>query len=107
MKGSVKTKLDEMAYQRDGYKCVECGKTSGIEAHHIIPDVEKIENLITLCHSCHKKRHNMSGCFKKGCDSKRNVEAGKRNLVLANLNRQIKAGTKTVAGGEIWSPYGG
>lgn len=66
MKGSIKTKLDEAAYARDGFKCVECDRDVGIEAHHIIPGLEKLDNLITLYHACHKKRHNMAGCFKKG-----------------------------------------
>ena len=71
MKGSIKTKLDEEAYERDGYKCVDCGKTKGIEAHHIIPEIEELNNLVTLCHACHKKRHDMAGCFKKGIDKRR------------------------------------
>ncbi len=74
MKGSIKTKLDEQAYERDGYKCVECGEDAGIEAHHIVYE-EELDNLVTLCHSCHKKRHNMSGCFVKGYDERRNLGA--------------------------------
>ena len=66
MSYSAKTKLDEEAYKRDGFKCVECDKTTGIEAHHIIPDLEELDNLVTLCHACHKKRHNMAGCFGHG-----------------------------------------
>ena len=82
---SVKTKLDEMAYARDAFKCTECGRTHGIEAHHIIPGIEKLENLVTLCHRCHKKRHNMSGCFKKGYDARRNTKS----------NAKLKSG-------EVW-----
>ena len=63
MKGSIKTKLDELAYDRDGYKCVECGKSTGIEAHHIVAGIEELDNLITLCHACHKRRHHMAGCL--------------------------------------------
>lgn len=71
MKGSTRTKLDELAYKRDGFACVECGRTKGIEAHHKIPALEKLDNLITLCHRCHKKKHGMSGCFKEGYDERR------------------------------------
>lgn len=71
MKGSTKTKLDEMAYRRDGFKCVSCGRCDGIEAHHKIPEVERLDNLVTLCHACHKKEHDYSGCFKHGHDSRR------------------------------------
>jgi len=56
MRYSIKTKLDEKAYERDGFACVKCGRTKGIEAHHIIPELEELDNLITLCHACHKKR---------------------------------------------------
>ena len=72
MRGSVKTKLDKEAYERDRFKCVECGRSKGIEAHHIISGLEELDNLVTLCHSCHKKEHNMAGCFKTGKDSRRN-----------------------------------
>ena len=74
MKGSVKTKLDELAYERDGYKCVECGENAGIEAHHIVYK-EEVDNLVTLCHACHKRRHDMAGCFVGGYDKRRNIEA--------------------------------
>jgi|WetSurMetagenome_2_1015567.scaffolds.fasta_scaffold463131_2 5-methylcytosine-specific restriction endonuclease McrA len=78
----AKTKLDEQAYKRDRYQCTECGKKRGIEAHHIIPLVETLDNLITLCHACHKRKHDMAGCFKKGEDAKR--ELHKENLLLRN-----------------------
>lgn len=87
---SIKTKLDEMAYLRDKYKCVECDRTKGIEAHHIIPELEKLDNLITLCHKCHKKRHGYSGCFKKGFDPKRAVlydSKGIKNLKMLNKSK--------------------
>ena len=81
MKYSIKTKLDEMAYTRDNFKCVECGKTTGIEAHHIIPELEELDNLVTLCHSCHKKRHNMAGCFKKGHEIAAKLKSGEVWLI--------------------------
>ena len=66
MKGSVRTKLDTEAYCRDNHHCVECGETKGLEAHHIIEDIEELNNLVTLCHRCHKRKHNMAGCFTEG-----------------------------------------
>ena len=60
-----------MAYERDGYQCVECGKDEGIEAHHIIPELEELDNLLTLCHACHKVKHDMAGCFMIGFDPRR------------------------------------
>lgn len=48
---------------RDGYKCCECGCVDNLEVHHIkeyvnYPELRtKVSNGITLCNSCHKKRH--------------------------------------------------
>jgi hypothetical protein len=46
-------------YQRDGYRCVLCGKKGKIHAHHIIPvKVSKdnsLSNLVSVCDKCHRK----------------------------------------------------
>ena len=70
---SLRTQLDLDALERDKYRCIECHETKGLEVHHKIPGIEKIDNLITLCHACHKQEHGMSGCFKKGHDIRREV----------------------------------
>jgi ribosomal protein L44E len=62
--------------RRDGYKCVDCGKTNAEElkdlkrqlsAHHLVPyETSKdssLENLITVCQSCHMKREHKEGTF--------------------------------------------
>lgn len=82
MKRSIKTTLDEQAYKRDGYSCVHCGGKTGLEAHHKIPDLERLDNLITLCHSCHKKEHGMSGCFVGGYDKRRKYKITKQDAIL-------------------------
>jgi len=50
-----------MVKLRDGYRCCECGAGGQVEAHHLIPLAEggadTAENMITLCLSCHGKRH--------------------------------------------------
>lgn len=52
--------------ERDNKTCQLCGKTPAIEVHHIIPfkvsHDNGIENLITLCHSCHSAMN--SYCYK-------------------------------------------
>ena len=46
-------------YQRDGYRCVLCGRKGKLHAHHIIPvKVSKdnsLSNLVSVCESCHRK----------------------------------------------------
>lgn len=47
------------ALERDGRKCVLCGSTDRVQVHHIIPyrysKSHDINNLTTLCRSCHSK----------------------------------------------------
>ena len=48
--------------ERDGWKCVFCGRTDTLQMAHYIPrslgglGIE--ENLVTLCLECHMKSHN-------------------------------------------------
>lgn len=48
---------------RDGWKCVDCGSTEKLHAHHVKrwkhhPDLRyDIDNGKTLCHSCHEIAH--------------------------------------------------
>jgi len=76
MKGSGRTKLDVEANNRDGNRCIKCGKKTGIETHHIIPELEELANLMTLCHGCHKKEHGFAGCFRKGVPDSRQFPKG-------------------------------
>ena len=49
--------------QRDDYKCVLCGSTSRLHVHHKIGwqphqiNPHELDNLETLCASCHRKLH--------------------------------------------------
>ena len=46
---------------RDSYQCTQCNKKGNLDAHHITwkenGGKDTIENLITLCKSCHRKVH--------------------------------------------------
>jgi hypothetical protein len=64
-------------YKRDGWVCQVCGKKPKIlQCHHIVPyrisQDDSIENLITLCCSCHTKeehkyyRRLQNGVYKQG-----------------------------------------
>lgn len=90
MNWSEKKRLKKSANIRDNFKCVDCGKTKSIETHHVVPELEELNNLVTLCHACHKKRHGYSGCFKRGFDSRRAIthdNAGNKNLIRLNQKR--------------------
>lgn len=54
-------------YERDNYKCVQCGSKEKLNAHHIkswknYPNLRyDINNGITLCEKCHIKYHQQYG----------------------------------------------
>ncbi len=54
--------LREKRLQKDGYQCQKCGSAINVQVHHIrYPDAwghETIDDLVTLCDSCHKEIHN-------------------------------------------------
>ncbi len=47
---------------RDRYTCQVCGSKNKVEGHHIIDHqflgAAAIDNIISLCHNCHKAVHN-------------------------------------------------
>jgi 5-methylcytosine-specific restriction endonuclease McrA len=47
--------------ERDGWRCQDCGAMTNLQVHHIRPRSrlggDVAQNLITLCASCHGKRH--------------------------------------------------
>jgi len=58
----------QIARERDENKCVICGSTEDIQVHHVFPkyyikwlrgskDINSVDNLITLCSSCHSAMH--------------------------------------------------
>lgn len=55
--------------ERDGMKCVKCGSTDHLEAHHIKPFAEypdlrlDLDNGITLCRACHRALHKKGGAY--------------------------------------------
>ena len=53
--------LRQMAKDRDGNRCVECGKTESLHSHHIVErgngGTDDISNLVTLCPLCHANKH--------------------------------------------------
>lgn len=55
------------ALQRDGHRCVRCGKRGQLAVHHVVPLAEEgvltLDNLTVLCEPCHRAAHLTA----KGC----------------------------------------
>ena len=55
--------LRRATFDRDSYRCRQCGKAGVLEAHHVIPLSEwpdqpwTIAGLLTLCRGCHIDEH--------------------------------------------------
>lgn len=49
------------ALDRDGRRCQECGSSTDLSVHHIVPlsagGDSTLPNLRVLCHLCHQKEH--------------------------------------------------
>jgi len=62
-RGKYWNQTREKVLERDGHKCVVCGKEENLQVHHKIPvsefdsykEANKLSNLITLCSSHHVK----------------------------------------------------
>ena len=56
-------KVRRAAFERDNYTCQECGVNKKLCGHHIKSRLEypgliyEVDNIITLCASCHAKKH--------------------------------------------------
>ena len=53
-----------LALDRDGHQCQDCGQDQKrLVVHHLVerapgkPDNHALDNLLTLCDSCHRRRH--------------------------------------------------
>lgn len=58
----ISKKLRKAVYERDHYRCVECGATDHLSLDHIIPwslgGEDTMENLQTMCRSCNSRKGN-------------------------------------------------
>lgn len=56
-------RLRRETFDRDGWRCRQCGKAGALEAHHVISLDEwpeqpwTIVGLLTLCRDCHIRHH--------------------------------------------------
>lgn len=54
-------KAQKAGKERDNYTCQACGTKKDIEGHHIIDHQfygnATVDNIVSLCHDCHKEVH--------------------------------------------------
>ena len=52
--------IAQMVKERDGHKCVICGSTENLNAHHIGYDGDCLDenDIVTLCNHCHECLHD-------------------------------------------------
>lgn len=99
-----------MVKDRDGHKCVICGSTENLNAHHIGYDGDCLDenDIVTLCNRCHECLHNGIDEMKKAVCSgvrkmlsdvlsdivfdfyKRSFTKGNGNFEVCNHNHFIK-----------------
>lgn len=59
----VPNDVRKMVYRRDGFQCIACGDSRGLQIHHVVHrsvgGSDFPENLVTLCMKCHAAAHGM------------------------------------------------
>lgn len=64
-KGRDWERIRRQVLERDAYRCRECGKAGRLEVHHLLHldsgGTNALENLRTLCRSCHIEAHKRWG----------------------------------------------
>lgn len=88
LKGSFWKSLRSACLARDGHECVKCGKKKKLQAHHKKYRAwmeTKLEDLITLCESCHGLTHGIRP--KKAKKGKR--KTGPNHVKYAKWERQL------------------
>ena len=57
----------EMVKERDNHKCVICGSTENLNAHHLRYRADRLDedDIITVCNNCHQCLHNAVDEIKK------------------------------------------
>lgn len=89
-RNTISQNLRKQIYERDNYQCQKCGNTDieYLEIHHIEPffisQNDNIENLITLCGSCHHFAPNTKEEFEEFIKVKENLLEKAKDLVNQN-----------------------
>lgn len=97
-------KLRERVLARDGYACTECCSPDSLQVHHLTYDrvfEEELDDLVTLCDTCHGKQHEKTKKRRRQHNRKRNRLRYKgKNGMRVYRNPRIVSG----AGGERYIP---
>lgn len=92
--------LHRQVLERDGWRCQACGTVKSLQVHHIQlrshsgTDIE--ENLITLCHRCHRLVHcgltHRSSRIRHGTAQEQTAVLPDWTLLPVSCNRGAKYG---------------
>ncbi len=96
---SWKNKRD-LILKRDRYRCVKCFDDKNLQIHHLTYDrlfMEKTDDLITLCATCHSKEHkiNVKNKIKKHLTLKKIKTPSELNLYKQNIYKDFSEGKTT------------
>jgi 5-methylcytosine-specific restriction endonuclease McrA len=62
LKSDEYDRLKMRVLERDVWKCQCCGSPANLQVHHLVYrsqlGADALDNLITLCVSCHRRQHN-------------------------------------------------
>ena len=81
--------------ERDG-KCMDCGTTESLHAHHILPKSThpelrlELSNGKTLCYACHKKEHERTRPLRPIRDVQRKPQRRTLERRILKLEAQVK-----------------
>ena len=60
-RSSAHTRAQKAGKARDLFTCQACGSKKDVEGHHILDHqffgAATVDNIVSLCHSCHKEVH--------------------------------------------------
>lgn len=89
-----------IALERDGMKCQKCGETEDLCMHHLKYGENKLEDLITVCRSCHNKIHSnqteysnvTENVTKKSLYIEKEKEIDKDNIYIEQSSKEVEGG---------------
>lgn len=88
--------IKESIRERDGYRCVDCGRTQRgrrLDVHRLVPGrlggEYTAKNCVTLCRRCHRKRHGREDPPRESVDLKPRVVFHPPQSLLDRLDAHV------------------